>query len=160
MSEKIDGKKLRAVAGGFATGITVVTTLTDDGRVIGMTANSFVSISLDPPLVGFFVTLDAELMDHMKSGQAVGISILSAEQKNISSQFAGMNEEDIEISFDNNGDYYKISEALGWYETIVEEISQVGDHYMIQCKVIDLDRDKTKDPLLYYSGYKGMGEEI
>lgn len=160
MSEKLDGKKLRKVAGGFATGITVATTLTDDKQVIGMTASSFVSISLDPPLVGFFVKLEAEFMDHMKIGQPVAISILSSEQKPISNQFAGMNKQDIEIDFDKNGDYHKISEALAWYETVVEGIIPGGDHFLISCKVIDLARDETKTPILYYSGYKGIGEEI
>jgi len=160
MSEKIDSKKLRTVAGGFATGITVVTTITPENEVIGMTASSFVSISLDPPLVGFFVTLDAEFMTHMKIGQTVGISILSAEQKNISSQFAGMNKEDIPVNFDMNGKYHRIPSALAWYETIVDDMVLAGDHYLIRCKVIDLARDQSKAPLIYYSGYRGIGKEI
>ena len=160
MVDKIDSKKLRQVAGGFATGITIVTALTNEKEVVGMTASSFVSISLDPPLVGFFVTLDAEFLAHMKIGKAVAISILSAKQKDISNQFAGMTKEDIEISFDTNGDYYKISSALAWYETIVEGIIPAGDHVLLSCRVIDLRRDDSKHPLLYYSGYRGIGSEI
>ena len=160
MGEKIDTKKLRSVAGGFATGVTVVTAEQSDGKVIGMTASSFVCISLDPALVGFFVMDDASFMGAMRIGQPVAISILSADQKAISDQFADRNKKDSPVDFDKNGSYYKIEDALAWYETEVEGIIPAGDHFLITCKVLNLERDPNKSPLLYYSGYKSIGEEI
>jgi len=96
-------------------------------------------------------------MEHMKIGQPVAISILAEDQQPISNQFAGMNKKDIKVKFDKNGPYHKIADALGWYETIVDGIIPAGDHHMIMCKVIDLDRNPKKNPILYYSGYKTLG---
>lgn len=161
---KLDSKVLRNVAGGFATGVTVVTTVQKYGegdiRVMGMTASSFVSISLEPALVGFFVMNTAEFMTALRIGQPVAISILSADQKALSDQFADRNKRDTPIDFEINGSYHKIADTLAWYETTVVGISPAGDHLLITCQVEDLGRDASKSPLLYYSGYKGIGAEI
>ena len=87
MTNTIDGKRLRQVAGAFATGVTVITTENEMGGVQGMTASSFVSVSLDPPLVSFCVKEDGKLLPLLKDNKPVGISILSAQQKEISNQF-------------------------------------------------------------------------
>ena len=58
---KIDGKRLRQVAGAFPTGVTVVTTEKEDGSIHGMTASSFLSVSLDPALVSFCVKENATI---------------------------------------------------------------------------------------------------
>lgn len=160
MKVQIDEKLQRNVAGGFATGITIVTTEDENENPVGMTVSSFVCISLDPPLVGFFVKEAAEFMTQLKSGKPIAISILTEDQRNISNQFAGLNEEEIHIDYDVNKPYHKIANALAWYETKVESIQPAGDHFMIMCDVLDLKRDSEKKPLLYYSGYRSIGDNI
>jgi len=157
MTKIIDKGLLRKVAGGFATGITVITLKSEAGEVIGMTANSFVSISLDPPLVGFCVTKDASITTHLSINKEVAISILSKDQKALSDQFAGLSEMEEDIKFDTNGNFHRIQKALAWYEVVVSQIIETGDHYLIVCKVENLDRDMDKSPLLYYSGYQQLG---
>lgn len=160
MNDKLDQSLLRAVAGGFPTGVTIVTTEKSDGTVKGLTASSFVSISLDPALVGFFIMNDASLMEEISINKKLSISILSADQKAISNQFAGQNKVDIKIDFTSNNQYHHITDALAWYETVVADIIPAGDHQLIMCKVIALGRDHTKPPLVYYSGYKEIGADI
>lgn len=152
--KNLHSKKLREVAGAFATGITVVTTKTSEGNIKGMTANSFVSISLSPALVGFFVMSDGSFMEPLKINSSIGISILSSEQEVVSNQFAGFNKEDIEIKYEDDKEFPIIKNALAWYKTKVVSIELIGDHHFIVCSVKDLFRNKNKNPLLYYSGYK------
>ncbi len=153
-------KKLREVAGKFTTGITVVTIKNKENETVGMTANSFVSISLNPALVGFFVMSDAVLLEDLKINSSIAISILSSKQEDISNQFAGLNKEDIDIEYEKDSEYSIIKDALAWYKTKIQSIEQIGDHHMIVCSVKELHKDDEKQPLLYYSGYKLISNNL
>lgn len=158
---KLDGKKLRQVAGAFATGVTVVTIENETGEVVGMTANSFVSVSLDPPLVSFCVTNDASIFPLIEVGKPLGISILRSNQKVVSNQFAGFNEVDVEVAMtktETGG--VIIDKALAWYSTVVHQIIPAGDHHLIMCEIRDLDRAKRGRPLIYFSGYRTTGTTV
>jgi len=125
-----------------------------------MTINSFVSISLKPPLIGFFLSQEADLYTHMKVGTKAALSILSQDQRNISDQFAGLNQHDIVIEFESIKNYHIIKNALGWYKFQVNKTIELGDHLMIVAEVLDLDRDLEKKPLIYYSGYKAIDNKV
>jgi len=154
----IDSKKLRKVAGAFATGITVVTVEKTDGTVKGMTANSFLSVSLSPPLVSFSIQENGSMIPHLQIGKAIGISILSDQQQAVSDQFAGRNNSPIEIRMTQpTAGVHIIKDCLAWYSTTVQSILAVGDHLLIVCRVVDLDRVENGSPLLYYSGYQKIG---
>lgn len=157
---ELNPKKLRTVAGGFATGVTVVCIKTRTGLVKGMTANSFLSVSLDPPLVLFSVQDSGTLLDHCEIGKSVGISILGDHQKIVSDQFAGMTDEDLNVEFTKQGSCNIIANSLAWYETTIHKMITVGDHQLIICEVLDMDRNESMEPLLYFSGYKSIGENI
>ena len=87
-SAAIDSRALRNACGLFATGITVVTTEVD-GDVHGMTANAFMSVSLDPPLLVISVGHKARLHDLLKQTGRYAVSILRHDQEDYSSHFAG-----------------------------------------------------------------------
>lgn len=155
MHKQIDSKKLRKVAGAFATGITVVTVEKTDGTVQGMTANSFLSVSLSPPLVTFTIRENGSMLPYLKVGKEVGISILSDQQQAVSNQFAGWNNPPIKVSMTQPTEgIHIIKDCLAWYSTTIQSILSLGDHLLIVCKVVDLDRAEDRGPLLYYSGYQ------
>ncbi|MCO8168709.1 flavin reductase family protein [Pseudomonas sp. 21LCFQ02] len=83
-----DVRELRNLLGQFATGVTVITTRTADGRNVGMTANSFSSVSLDPPLVLWSLARSALSMNDFLGASHFAINILGADQHEISGQFA------------------------------------------------------------------------
>ena len=158
---KIDGKRLRQVAGAFATGVTVIAIEKTDGSIHGMTASSFVSVSLDPPLVSFCVQLEGSICPLLKVGETVGISILEATQKDISNQFAGINKEEIEVPLTKTTTGGVIvNKALAWYSTTIHQILPAGDHLLVLCEVKDLDRAEDGQPLIYWSGYRTTGEQV
>src|SRR6266480_6345569 len=84
----VTSDKFREVMGSFATGITVVTTRGKDGQPYGLTVNSFTSVSLDPLLV--LVCFDNRLssLQHFKDSKRFGVSMLSANQEDLSRLFA------------------------------------------------------------------------
>ena len=72
----------------FATGVTIVTARTPDGALIGLTANSFNSVSLNPPLVLWSLSHTASSMAALSSGSHYAINILAADQKALAERFA------------------------------------------------------------------------
>jgi flavin reductase (DIM6/NTAB) family NADH-FMN oxidoreductase RutF/DNA-binding IclR family transcriptional regulator len=88
-----DQRELRAVLGTFVTGVTVVTTLDADGRPQGVTANSFSSVSLDPPLVLWSQALNARSYPAFRDCTHFVVNILSQHQIDVSQQFAKSHEE-------------------------------------------------------------------
>ena len=83
-----DGRALRGLLGQFATGVTVITACTPDGRLIGMTANSFSSVSLEPAMVLWCLAKNAPSLNDFVSSSHFAINILRADQEDISGQFA------------------------------------------------------------------------
>jgi flavin reductase (DIM6/NTAB) family NADH-FMN oxidoreductase RutF len=87
-SPPITSQLFRRVLGHFATGITVVTVEREPGHVHGMTANSFTSVSLQPPLVSICVDEESRLLSFLKTQRRFGVSILKDSQQALSGHFA------------------------------------------------------------------------
>lgn len=83
-----DQRSLRNLMGQFATGVTVITTVTPDGRAIGLTANSFSSVSLEPALVLWSLDRRSPNLEIFKSASHFAINILGAGQQELSNRFA------------------------------------------------------------------------
>ena len=81
-------QEFRSALGMFATGVTIVTARTTDGSVIGLTANSFNSVSLDPPLVLWSLAQVAASMPAFRAGSHYAINVLAADQKLLAERFA------------------------------------------------------------------------
>src|SRR5690625_4767871 len=84
----MDQKRFREICGSFTTGVTVVTTKVEKGRPVGMTANSFTSLSLAPPLILFNIDKGASLYNTFMETDYLAINILSKEQQDLSKQFS------------------------------------------------------------------------
>ncbi len=81
--------EFRAALGMFATGVTIVTGRTPDGTMFGLTANSFNSVSLDPPLVLWSLSRTATSLSAFTTGSHYAIHILAADQQELAKRFAG-----------------------------------------------------------------------
>lgn len=85
---KIDPSELRQALGQFPTGVTVITARGKDGRHIGLTANSFASVSLDPPLVSWSLRRASGLFEDFREGGIFAVNVLNARQARVASRFA------------------------------------------------------------------------
>jgi flavin reductase (DIM6/NTAB) family NADH-FMN oxidoreductase RutF len=91
-SENFDSRELRSALGTFATGVTIITARSRAGKLAGLTANSFTSVSLQPPLVLWSASLYADSLSAFQEGSHFVINILAADQIELSNKFARKNE--------------------------------------------------------------------
>ena len=96
-SAGIDPRLFRSALSKFATGVTIVTAPDKSGEPVGMTANSFNSVSMDPPLILWSVTKTANSAPVFKNAPRFAVHILSADQSDLSNKFARSSEN----KFDN-----------------------------------------------------------
>src|SRR5205823_8089562 len=87
-AEGFNARELRNALGAFATGVTIITTRGRDGKLHGMTANSFSSVSLDPPLVLWSSSLYAQSLPAFQEGTHFVVNILAFDQIELSNKFA------------------------------------------------------------------------
>ena len=153
---RIDPKTLRTVASCFATGVTVVSVRTPEGEIHGMTASSFLSVSLSPPLVLFSVMHQNQMNEYLCVGVQVGISILTDEMEGVSNHFAKMTVLENPPAFIEQNETPILSKAHAWYATKVKELIPAGDHVLVLCEVEKLAANKEDNPLIYYQGYKKL----
>jgi flavin reductase (DIM6/NTAB) family NADH-FMN oxidoreductase RutF len=152
---EITSDLFKKVLGRYATGVTIVTTLDEEGNYCGLTANSFNSVSLNPPLVLFSISNGFSSAQALKHHGMCGITILSSEQKEISNNFAFKHEEKFKNIDYHLGEHTKlpiINSAIGWIEGQLEHVYQGGDHNIFVIRVIDMDFNEDKEPLIYYKG--------
>jgi len=150
----IDQRELRNTLGTFATGITVVTTKSKEGANIGVTINSFASVSLDPPMVLFSLKKDSPLADIFLKADTFNINILSAEQENASNLFAGPGEDKfnkVEWKEGQNGSPLLMNN-LGALECTRLSTHEGGDHTIFMGEVTQHENNSEAKPLLYFKG--------
>ena len=148
-----DKKKLKQVAGSFPTGVTVVTIKKPSGDIHGMTASSFLSLSLNPPMILFSVKKENEIIRYIEKGKMMGISILSEDMVDESNHFANLKLMKEPPVFCDEDKVKILKGSIAWYSVVVSKIYDEGDHKIIICGIENLDIKSNKKPLLYYRGY-------
>ena len=136
--------------GKFATGVTVITTEID-GQAHGMTANAFMSVSLDPKLVVISIGEKAQMLDKIKNSKKFAVNILSENQQELSMIFAGQIKEKIDVSFENLGGLPVLKGAVAQVACEVVNEHVEGDHTLFIGKVIDIHLEE-EEPLLFFNG--------
>lgn len=154
-----DGRDMRNALGRFATGVCVITTTTDDQRALGMTANSFSSVSLDPPLVLWSLQNNSDHYDAFSTPRYYAINVLAKEQEALSNQYAKKGDHIIEPEHARVGKYGSpvIRDALVTFECELEATYPGGDHLIVVGRVLNMASRPTGEPLLFFSGgYRGL----
>lgn len=148
----VNSLDLRRACGRFATGVAVVTAR-DENAVVGMTINSFASVSLDPPLVLWSLRNDARSRRVFENARLFAISILSAEQERLARIFASSDPKvfDGANTFASPDGLPLISGAIAHLECSTYEVRNGGDHRIV---IGSVDRAATHEgaPLLFYDG--------
>ena len=155
----IDPLEFRRTLGRFASGITVVTT-THEGEVYGMTANAFVSVSLDPPLVLVSVDHRASIHKILPQSKRYGVSILSNEQEYLSKQFGGQPKAGVDVPFVRKHDMPVLDGALARLVCRVVDEHPAGDHTLYIGRVEYLDYTSGAPLLFYTGGYRHLEVDL
>jgi flavin reductase (DIM6/NTAB) family NADH-FMN oxidoreductase RutF len=155
----IPSLEFRHAMGHFATGVTVLTVEREDGSVHGMTANSFASVSLDPPLVSVCVDERAQILPLLKQRGRFGINVLRHDQQALSEFFARPDQsaalQNGSVSFHWNQEKIPLlNDVLCWVSCRLFAAHPAGDHTIVIGEVHAL-RTFEGRPLLFYRGEYG-----
>ena len=156
----IDQREFRNTLGCFATGITVITTKGPDDENIGVTINSFASVSLEPPMVLFSLKAESPLKEFFEQTGKYNVSILADGQEELSNLFAGPGEDKFEKADWQAGDngIAILDGALASLECDIAAAYPGGDHTIFVGEVTKINCPGDEGtPLLYFrGGYKSF----
>lgn len=149
-----DARTLRDAMGCFATGITVVTALGDDGAPIGLTANSFTSVSLDPPLLLVCIANTSGTAHRLREAEHFAVNMLQTSQQPTSNRFAGKGQDRFAATAWHSGEtgVPLLDGSLGSFECKRHAVHQGGDHFILIGEVVRAQYEPRRDPLLYFRG--------
>lgn len=149
-----DPRTLRDALGCFATGVTVVTCFDSEGKPVGLTANSFTSVSLDPPLLLVCVHKDAASAAALIGSDHFAVNVLQTGQQPASIRFSTRQEERFGANDWSRGEFGApvLRESLGVFECQSYAVHEGGDHHILVGRVVKASFDRHLDPLLYFRG--------
>lgn len=153
-SKDFDSKQLRNTVGCFATGVTVITARDEEGQPVGLTANSFTSVSLEPPLLLFSLGKSAGSFSAFGPQAPFAVHILGADQESLSSRFAtpapdkfaGLPTERWQTGVPI------LPGCLAVLECETHARHDAGDHVIVVGRVLQLAATGRGDPLLFFGG--------
>ncbi len=154
----LDPIKLRNAFGSFVTGVTVITGRDSRGNPVGMTANSFSSVSLNPPLALWSVAETATAFDAFREASHFTIHILHSGQEQLSRQFAAKGGDKFADTIHElgSGDVPCLTDYAARFECAVEHRYPGGDHIILVGRILAFDQTD-KEPLVFYKGqYKTL----
>lgn len=149
-----DPRTLRDAMGCFATGITIVTALDAAGTPVGLTANSFTSVSLDPPLLLVCIANTAGTAPILREAAHFGVNVLQIGQQPASNRFAAKGEDRFANQPWAPGQtgVPLLGGSLVSFECQRESLHEAGDHFILVGRVVRAQFEPHRDPLLYFRG--------
>lgn len=153
-----DSRAFRSALGCFPTGIAVMTATSAEASHIGITVNSFTSVSLDPPLVLWCIHKDSRRLRAFADGPGFTVSILASGHKAVSARLAGQGEHNLDgiaLTPTELGPP-ALADSLAVFECKLESTQDAGDHVILIGRVLKFaQHDGAGAPLVYYQGKYG-----
>ena len=153
-------RDFRSTLGNFATGVTVITALSPEGEPIGVTISSFNSVSLDPPLILWSLSLNSPNIEAFSSASHYAVNVLAADQQHISDGFASRKSDRFAgLSFSRGlSDVPLLDGCCAWFECTNEAHYPGGDHLIFVGHVERFAQGEAELPLVFHNGrYRKLG---
>jgi flavin reductase (DIM6/NTAB) family NADH-FMN oxidoreductase RutF len=150
-----DAKEFRRALGTFPTGVAIITTRGPDGQPIGLTCNSFSSVSLDPPLVLWSLRSSSKSLAAFRAASCFAINVLAEDQGKLSARFASSA---IADKFEGvaHCEGFRgvplIDDCLARFHCSTFSEHEAGDHVVFIGRVEQFDHGRQEDPLVFYKG--------
>ncbi|HEX2703381.1 MAG TPA: flavin reductase family protein [Solirubrobacteraceae bacterium] len=158
---RIDSERYRNVLGHLPTGVTVITAHHRDGPV-GMSSNSFTSVSLDPPLILFCPAKSSATWPKIRESGAFCVNIFAAHHEQASRQFSRIGIDRFAgVSWHERPAGPALDDAVAWIECAIDAEHEAGDHMIVVGAVRGLEvREGEVEPLVFFRGQYGsfLGE--
>jgi 3-hydroxy-9,10-secoandrosta-1,3,5(10)-triene-9,17-dione monooxygenase reductase component len=159
----IDAATFRQVLGSYPTGVCAITTLDADNVPHAMVVGSFSSVSLDPPLVGFFPDKKSLSWPRMERTGRFCVNILGSDQRALCRQLTvsgGEKFSGVGYSLSGNGAPL-LDGVIGWIDCDLHSVTDAGDHFLVLGKVLALGNARDGDPMLFFKGrYGGYADAV
>ena len=146
--------EFRYALGCYPTGVTIITAPDGDGGMVGITANSFASVSLDPPLVLWSLDTSAFSMDAFVNAGHFGVNVLAQRQLEMSQHFASRQRDkfaDVEYEIGAGG-VALFADSAARFQCRTVATHDGGDHRIFMGEVLDFDHDPEVEPLVFTHG--------
>lgn len=147
----VDPRGLRDACSSFATGVTVISTRTDEGDH-GMTANAFMSVSLDPPLITISLDRNSKMREKIRASGRYAVNVLARDMEPVAMHFAGRHDPTLATIFAERGGLPVLPGALATFLADVDQEVEAGDHTLFIGRVTEIDRNEGAQPLLFCGG--------
>ena len=153
----IEPRALRNALGAFATGVTIVTTRAADGLDVGLTANSFSSVSLNPPMVLWSLAKTSGSIEAFRKTRYFAVHVLAADQENLSARFAARGIEKFSgLALERGSEQIPLLDGCtARFECRTAFQYQGGDHVIFVGEVENLTHSE-RPPLVFHGGRYGM----
>lgn len=151
-----DSARYRQVLGHFPTGVVVVTAPGSPHHA-GMSVGSFSSVSLDPPLVGFYAGRDSVSWPAIEAAGVFCVNVLAEDQEDLSRRFASKDEDKfVGVGWKPAGTGSPLLDGvLAWIDCEIHSVSDAGDHVCVLGRVLDLGVGHEGRPLIFFRGGYG-----
>jgi flavin reductase (DIM6/NTAB) family NADH-FMN oxidoreductase RutF len=151
-----DQARFRQVLGHFTTGVTVITAAAEEGPV-GLAVGSFASVSLDPPLVGFFPDKTSSSWPKIESTGSFCVNVLGEAQEDVCRRFASKGDDKFRgLGWRPAGSGSPVLDGvLAWIDCDIDSVTEAGDHHLVLGRVRDLAVEHDGPPLLFFRGGYG-----
>jgi len=157
MQSEFDNVKFRQVLGNYPTGVCAVTAV-NDGQPAAMVVGSFTSVSLDPPLVGFFPDRSSTSWPKIEAAGRFCVNMLGAHQLDLCRVLASKSPDkfmSVAHRISANGSPI-LDGVLGWIDCDLHSVADAGDHYFVMGMVKTLEAEAPLHPLLFFRGGYGQ----
>ncbi len=151
MQTPFSNQELRRAFSCFATGVTVITGIDQNGKPVGITISSFNTVSLNPPLVLWSIGSQSDLCNSFRIGQKQLIHVLDVNQKDLALVFAKQldkNNIQMEHQIEPSG-LIRLANCLAYFECETIAVHEGGDHHIIVARVLSIEQDSDRYPLLF-----------
>ena len=161
MNKTVNAQAFREALGGFATGVTVITTRDEDGKPIGVTASGFNSVSLDPPLVLWSLAKNSRSLPAFRARGEFAVHVLANGQEHLADTFARSGTDKF-----NGQDWHESDSGVPLFETFVARFEcrtaheyDGGDHVILVGEVTEFAAQEYP-PLIYQGGAYGQYQPL
>lgn len=150
----IEQRSFRDALGQFATGVTIITAAPEGYMPFGVTANSFASVSLDPPLVLWSLQKSSDTFSAFEKSSHFAVNILNELQQDLSNQYAKKGSHDLADNDFTEGQtgLPLINNAIVSFECEIDACHDGGDHIIMVGKVVAMSDVEAQPPLLFHAG--------
>lgn len=162
VASTIEPHVFRHTMGHFATGVTIIAGLEGESPV-GLTCQSFASVSLEPPLISFSVGVRSQTYPRLRAIGRFTVSVLGSDQRHLARQFSQSGADKwrgVDWTLSANGSP-RIRDAIMWVDATLEWEKRAGDHEVVVGHVTGLGVRDEASPLLFYRGaFHGIGDIV